>query len=218
MIINPDRFEWFCMFDPSNSAFGVAVYFFDPRHKRLFLIEELYEKDQASTASAIWKAIVPKIIRYQPSISEWKFYYDPAAAWFGQETLALKHKGDIHSEIALMKAPKRAGTKEDGISVILTLFDENRFSIASHCKHAIWEFETYSRKPNGEIPKKGDNIIDNTRYLVTILQRRIFSSVVGNSPEQNAFRPTAKTTVRELRQGKERSSKNLVGVILGKYN
>jgi hypothetical protein len=163
------------MFDPSNSAFGVLAAAFCPRRRVLAVVEEVYAKDAESTTKAILNAILPKIARYNPDMSAWDFYYDPAAKWFYQESLELKMAGSLPEGFILKKSPKREGTKEEGLSSILTLLDEKRLIIASHCKNTIWEMECYKRDKNGNIPKKGDNNIDNLRYLVTILGKQIAS-------------------------------------------
>lgn len=207
IVQSPNKYRWFLMFDPSNSAFGVIAAAFCSQRRSLFILEELYAKDEGSTSKAVTKAILEKVLKYNPDVSTWEMYYDPAAKWFYQECNELRLNGVLPPGFILKKSPKREGTKEEGLSNILTLLDENRIKIASHCKNTIWEMSSYKRDKTGKIPKKNDNNIDNLRYLVMILGKHL-TSVEGSIVPRESFSSTRR---------KKDNGRDIVNRIMKRY-
>lgn len=159
--------EWYCMVDPGSttSAFAVLfVAFYRPDPYAIFF-EEIYETDSTQTSVGI---VCPKISsicnRYNPNLSQWRFYYDPAAAWFAIDANARFGSNGM----VFVPAPKREGDKLEGLATLDELMLQNRIVMSSQCANTIWEFDNYFKDKKGNFIKKNDHQIDNARYFTKV--------------------------------------------------
>lgn len=163
----PEVFEWFCMTDPGSTTSAFAVLFgaFYRPDPFLFLFDEIYETNpQKTTVGHICPRIVEIYKRYNPNHLQWRFCYDPAAAWF-----ALDANARYASEgLIFAPSPKRQGDKEEGINLIDEMMVQNRILFSTNCTNAIWEIDNYFKDKNGNYIKANDHQIDNLRYLTKV--------------------------------------------------
>lgn len=154
--------EVYLGFDPGTTkCFAGVVILINKKDYRVWLMDEIYEKDQAKTVSSlIWKEALKIIKPIEPDPRQLDdIIYDVAAAWFANEILNQK-------DIAMNPCEKHLLVKEDQLSVIKDSMLTNRFKISSKCKFAWSEFKGYSKKDDGTIPKEDDHIIDTVRYIL----------------------------------------------------
>ena len=160
--------EWYCLLDPgTTTCFAGLLIAYQPYTSQVFLLEEIYEKDQFRTSvDYIWPQVRQKMEVYKEkhrvSFDKWKIFYDDAAAWFGNEVSS-------RYETYCQPAGKFAQDKELGISIIKDLArQENGLFISTRCDNFMWEVENYVRGDDGRIPKKNDHLIDCLRYFFVV--------------------------------------------------
>ena len=157
------RLQWIWIADPGNTTcFGMLYAAFNEYTGSLYILDEIYEKDQNNTSVGV---IVPrgklKAHELYPKSSlqdDWLKGCDDAAAWFMTE--ALSRYG-----IYFSPAEKWKGTKEEGLSLIKDQFLHGMVKISDRCENLALEIEKYAKDGNGKIPKKNDHLIDCYRYL-----------------------------------------------------
>lgn len=157
------RLEWIWFADPAAaSTFAVLFAAYNQFTKQVFLLDELYEQNQANmTVKTIGQQILAKKAELNDR-SEWRQGYDEAATWFQNEML------DNFQE-HLEPSQKAANDKEVGLSLIKDALLQKKLIISDRCVKTFWEMDNYYKDRNGNIPKKNDHNIDNLRYILSSL-------------------------------------------------
>lgn len=157
------KLEWFCIADPgSTTCFAVLFGAINTYTKKVYLLDEIYEKDQRqTTVREIYPRMDHKMMEFYPNSSvsdDWCKVYDEAAAWFS---------GEVMNQYGVYFAPtqKSANKKEHGLSLIKDQMIFDLIVISDRCKNLIHEVESYATDDQGNIPKKNDHLIDALRYL-----------------------------------------------------
>ena len=159
------KLEWYCIADPgTTTCFGVLFAAINPYSKKVYILDEIYEKDQNETST---KQMIPKMMDKAKDLcpgsdfdEEWEKCYDYAAAWFQQQA---------QQEFGYFFLPcdsKMSSKKETGISIIKDMLIFNTVVISSRCENLWWEMEQYAKDDQERIPKKHDHLIDCLRYLL----------------------------------------------------
>jgi hypothetical protein len=134
----------------------------NPYTKKMYLLDEIYEKDQKQTSTRILyprlRMKMRKLNKYLED-DDWYKVYDEAGAWFANEVL-------VSYGTTFFKTEKRHGDKEEGLSIIKDQLIHNSVVISSNCKNLFEEMQRYAKDSRGKIPKKNDHLIDCYRYLI----------------------------------------------------
>lgn len=158
-----NKLEWFCIADPgTTTCFAVMFAALNPYTKKMYILDELYEKDQYRTSvRQMYPRIDAKMAELFPEgdvIEDWHKCYDEAAAWFANETQA-------QYGVYFFPTNKQLNKKEQGISLIKDQLVHNLVVISDRCKNLAYEVENYVRDESGKIPKINDHLLDAWRYL-----------------------------------------------------
>lgn len=158
-----NKLQWGWIADPgSTTCFAMLFAAYNEYTGVLYLLDEIYEKDQSSTSVGI---MVPrgkaKCWDLHPGSSledDWLKGCDDAAVWFMTEALSRE-------QLYFSPAEKWKGTKEDGLSLIKDQLIHKLVKISSRCENLALELERYAKDGNGKIAKRNDHLIDSYRYL-----------------------------------------------------
>lgn len=161
------KLEWFVVADPgTTTCFAVLFGCINPYTKRVYILDEIYEKDQRQTST---RNMFPRLHLITGQLYEgssidddWNKTVDEAAAWFINEV--MDQYGVYFNPTA-----KYVNKKENGISLIKDLLLTGLVEISDKCPHLFKEMQEYCKDENGEIPKKkgvNDHLIDCLRYLL----------------------------------------------------
>lgn len=147
--------------DPATvSVFGGVVFAVDSESKRVYILDEIYEKSQANTSvSNIFPRIKSLALKWFSSATledDWFKVYDEREAWFSNEVM---------SRFGVYFAPSQKGLnkKEDGINLIRDLLTHNMIKISETCTSLINEIENMSIS-NGKIDERWTHVVDSLRY------------------------------------------------------
>lgn len=161
----PKNWEYYVIFDPgSSSCFAVMFLAMNKFDKRVFILDEIYERDQReTTARKIVERAIDKWRAIYPLDDSWTKAYDNAAKWFENEVW------DIYPELDLEACDKDIGTRGDDrkdvkLSMIKDMMIHDKLLISSECTWTIWEMVNYRKNDKGKIPKENDHLIDCLRY------------------------------------------------------
>ncbi len=164
--ISKDRkkLEWFCITDPgSTTCFAVLIGCINPYSRQIYLVDEIYEKDQSMTSVRMMYPRIEELMRkYNPGASihdDWLKVFDEAAAWFANEV--MQQYGVYFSPTA-----KHLNHKDVGLSLIKDILIHKLVKISSNCKHLTDEMTKYAKDDKGNIPKRNDHLIDCFRYML----------------------------------------------------
>lgn len=147
----------FTVCDPgTETVFGVLFMAVNPYSREVFICGEIYAKSQVETSTS---KIIPQIADKEKSLG-WQDVtgiYDEAEAWFANEASNSYGRGFLPTHKAWDK-------KANGLSLIKDQMLYSKVTISDNCPNLIWEIENYVKDRNGNIPKKGDHLIDCWRY------------------------------------------------------
>lgn len=158
------RFEWQKGADPGNaSVFGGLFRVINPYTKKVYVLDELYEKDQAETSTS---RMIPRFREKSAELCpnalahdvEWSQTYDEAATWFATEAMSS-------FEDHWTPTQKAQNKKDEGLSLIKDQMLHDLIVFSDRCVNTIREIEGYIRDKDGKIPKGNDHCIDLLRYL-----------------------------------------------------
>lgn len=159
--IERDRHKliWMVLADPGNvTCFGVLFCAYNPYTCKLYVLDEIYEKEQKQTSTS---CIVPRIREIREELyrehDEWHQTYDEAATWFATEALASFNE-------AFFPTSKSQHKKDEGLSLIKDQLLKGLIVVSERCEKLMWEMENYVRDKNGKVPKENDHLIDCLRY------------------------------------------------------
>ena len=153
------RLEWQVVCDPGNaSVFGVLVRAINPYTRKVYVLGEIYEKDQAETSTS---RIIPRIKAMRDELCpgwqlhgiEWTQVYDEAATWFMTEAANSFEEFFAPTQKAL-------NDKDQGLSLIKDQMLADLFVVSDRCPNLIKEIKGYIRDKKGKIPKESDHLID----------------------------------------------------------
>lgn len=158
------KLQWFVSADPgTTTCFAVLFGCLNPYNKRMYILDEIYEKDQLKTTSRQIceriKSIAETLYPESDINDDWFKVYDEAGAWFASEALA-------GFDMSFFKTEKTRGDKEEGLSVIKDQLIYEVVKISDRCKNLFEEMQKYAKDYKGVIPKKNDHLIDAYRYLI----------------------------------------------------
>lgn len=152
-------------FDPgSTSVFAVIFVVFNPYSKKMYLVDEIYEKDhEQMTARKIWDKTQEKLKRWRNLGANIAYVYDEAAAWFRSEIY------EYDREVDLIQSSKSQYGVDGYINVVRHVMTAELFNITEDCKEMRSELEKYEKDENGKIPKKDDHLINAFQYVLGFL-------------------------------------------------
>jgi hypothetical protein len=158
------RMEWYTVADPgSTTCFATLFAAIHPYTKKLYILDELYEKDQQATSTrSMYPKMDKKMMEFYPysDVSDdWVKTADEAAAWFMVELMD-------QFGIYFFPTQKHLNKKEHGLSLIKDLLLHDLVVISDRCINLLDEMEKYAKDDKGNIPKKHDHLIDCFRYLL----------------------------------------------------
>jgi hypothetical protein len=191
------KLEWFIVADPGTSTcFAVLFGAINPYTKKVYLLDEIYEKDQRMTSvRMMYPRMEMTMKRLFPGSSihdQWVKVFDEAAAWFSNET--MQQYG-----VYFMPTEKHIHKKEVGISLIKDIMIHDFLAISDNCPNLFKEMQEYAKDDNGEIPKKRgvhDHLIDCFRYLLGANNYSMLEALEGK-----VYRDPEEDMRRELRKG-----------------
>lgn len=154
------KLRWFTICDPgSTSCFAVLFACHNPYTSQLFILDEIYEKDNKLThTSGIW----PRILEKEKELydGKWRRIYDEAAAWFAGEVQA-------NYKTSITPTNKKTYSVEQNIGTIKNLMaEETCLFVSKRCEKLAWEIENYITDDDGELIDKDDHLINCFCYLV----------------------------------------------------
>jgi hypothetical protein len=157
------RLEWYIIADPgTTTCFGSLLIALNPYNKNVYIMDELYEKDQRETsARRMYPRMAAKAYELYPGSNlddDWTKVSDEAAAWFMNEVLDQYH-------VYFMPTDKNNNKKEAGLSLIKDQLIYNLVKISDRCVNLRTEMEKYALDDKGNIPKIHDHLIDCFRYF-----------------------------------------------------
>jgi len=148
--------------DPAAaSCFAVLFVAINPYTKKLYFLDEIYEKDQARmTVKVIGSEIIAKRTElYSGRDAEWRQGYDEAATWFASEML------DVFDEY-FEPTQKMKTDKATGLSQIKDILLDGKAVLSDRCVNLYKEMDHYRKDKSGKIPKVNDHLIDDFRYIL----------------------------------------------------
>jgi hypothetical protein len=159
--------EYYTTFDPGSSVcFAVMIVAVHKYDKRVYVLDEIYEKDQRKTITRlIMERAIDKWRAIHGYDDNWTLSYDNAAKWFENEAW------DLYPDLALEPCEKDIGTrgedkKDIKLSMIKDMLLKGKLTIAKECQWTIWEMVGYRKDDKGKIPKENDHLIDCLRYTL----------------------------------------------------
>lgn len=157
------KLEWYAISDPgTTTCFAVLIAAINPYTKKVYILDEIYEKDQQLTSvGTIYPNIQNLMYKYNPRGNvhdDWTKVADEAAAWFMNEV--MNQYG-----VYFIPTSKLQNKKEDGLSLIKDQLIHNLVVISDKCTFLWKEMQEYAKNDRGEIPKRNDHLVDCFRYL-----------------------------------------------------
>lgn len=157
------KLEWYIVADPgTTTCFGSLLVALNPYTKIVYVLGEIYEKDQRQTST---RRIYPRMenmfkdIYKNANVDEDVLKIcDEAAAWFMNEVMDQFDKYFIPTD-------KVHNKKEEGLSLIKDQMIHNLIKISDSCPELIGEIQKYALDDKGNIPKYNDHLIDCLRYF-----------------------------------------------------
>lgn len=159
--------EMWVIADPgSTTVFAVGFFILNRYTGEVFLVDEIYEKDdKLCSVGQIW----PRVL----NIETLRFgshmpirFYDEAAAWFANEVAA-----QFPNNCGITPTNKKAYERDtaynaDSCSIIKDALIMGKYIIAEECTNTISEMINYHKNDKGLVaPNQPDHAIDFTRYF-----------------------------------------------------
>jgi hypothetical protein len=179
------KLEWHVVADPGNATvFGVLFLALNPYTKKIYILDEIYEKEQINTSTrSIFPRIQAKCADLFPGSSledDWFKTYDEQAVWFSTEVMSQYN-------VYFAKSEKHLKRKDEGLSLIKDLLLYELVNVSDRCEKLWWEMESYAKDGKGMIPKMHDHLIDAFRYALTAMHYESHEIVeaIRNKPMQS---------------------------------
>jgi hypothetical protein len=159
--------EMWVVCDPgSTTVFAVAFFILNRYTGEVFLVDEIYEKDdKLCSTGQIWPRVLQTEAERFGAHSPIR-YYDEAAAWFLNE-VCNQFPNNCGMTPTNKKMYERDATfNADSCSVIKDAFNMGKFFIAEECRNAIAEITNYHKNEKGMVAtNQPDHLIDCIRYF-----------------------------------------------------
>jgi hypothetical protein len=157
------KLHWYIWSDPAGATcFAVLFVAINPYTKKIYVLDEIYEKDQAEmTVNRIGKRILSKREELYDNPDIWMLGYDEAETWFSNEWIE-----NFPEEEGLQPSHKHLNDKEHGLGLIKDIMLSGLLEVSDRCKWFYWELDNYIKDKNGRIPKKNDHLLDDFRYIL----------------------------------------------------
>lgn len=196
---SPKNWEYVNIFDPgSTTCFGSLIGVMNKKDKRVFILDEIYERDQRKTTTGqIYPRAIEKRRNVQAYDDYWEVQYDHAAAWFYNEVV------DQFDE-AMTPCTKDMKDKENKLSLIKDMLLNRKLFISKRCLWLLWEMSHYRKDDKGKIPKENDHLIDCLRYFLNAVQYSVEDLHIPNI-EDNRRGYTIEEDMRTRMPGEESS-------------
>lgn len=176
------RMDWILFCDPAAaSVFGTLYACHNPYTSEVFILDEIYEEDQARMTVRVQGSEILKRRNDIQDRYDWRQGYDEAETWFMNEMMSNYNE---HFEPSM----KATNDKEAGLTLIKDMLLLGKLIISDKCKKLYWELDNYYKDKNGQIPKKGDHLIDCLRYILAALYYKIPSDQEQLDPFDKASR------------------------------
>lgn len=169
--------EFYSVFDPGTTAcFANMIIAMNKYDKRVFILDEIYEKDQRETTSyKMFKRSWAKWSKIHAYDDDWNLVYDNAAAWFENEIYSYEEFEGFSLEPCEKDIGSRGDSKKEAkLSMIKDMLLKGKILISENCVNTIFEMVNYRKDEKGKIPKENDHLIDCLRY---------FLNAVGYEPD-----------------------------------
>ena len=154
------KLHYYVVADPAAaSVFAVLFAALNPYTKTWYLLDEIYETDQAEMSVGRIGMRINSMKMELNDRADWTQVYDEAETWFKNEMF------DRFSEF-WQPTQKAQNKKEAGLSLLKDVMLHKKVVISSRCKKLFWEMDNYFKDKNGRIPKTDDHLIDCFRYTV----------------------------------------------------
>lgn len=181
------RLRWFVVADPgSTSTFAVLFACYNQYTSRLFILDEIYERDPKQTRTI---QIFDRIKRIEETLAptaKWKRIYDQAARWFANEV-------QYHYSINLLPTNKQLDSKERNISLLKDIMYHEAMYVSDKCKNFVSEMEGYVLNDNGDLPDEDDHLMDCLNYLAAACNFRFYNAR-PEDPEISGYSKWKKST------------------------
>jgi len=162
-MIHRDRrkLQWMAWADPAaSSIFGVLFGALNPYSRKIYMLDEIYEKDQMEmTVRRIGRRINKKCNDLWDREHDWRKGYDEAETWFMNEM--FHHFGQ-----GWEPTMKHTHSPSVGITLIKDVLLCNKLIMSDRCEKLFWEMNNYNKTDRGELPKKNNHLIDDFRYML----------------------------------------------------
>ena len=157
------RLEWYLIADPGTvTCFGALVVAMNPYSKQIYILDEIYEKDQRQTSTRrIYPRMEAKCLELYPGSNIHEDFFkvaDEAAAWFINEVMDQYF-------VYFQTTDKNNNDKEQGLSLIKDQLIHGLVKISDRCVNLWNEMEKYALDDKGRIPKIHDHLVDCYRYF-----------------------------------------------------
>lgn len=166
-LIQKDRNKliWVDVHDPaSTSIFGSLFIGYNENTKKIYITNEIYERDKNKTStSKIWPRVVKIKDENCGRPDRWYSLCDNHEQWFINEVR------DSFGYNRIIPTNKQLNKKEQQISLIKDLFIHDMILISEECKALIFEIENYVSTPDGQLRKQLDHLIDCLRYFLVFV-------------------------------------------------
>lgn len=176
-----NKLQWILWSDPAAaSCFAVIFLAINPFSKKIYLLDEIYEKKQAEmSVYNIGRRMFQK--RNSLFEGEWDQGYDEAETWFMNEI--LERFGEC-----LHPSSKAFHKKENGISLLKDIMNKGLLVFSDRCKMTFWEMDNYYKDKAGRIPKVDDHLIDCVRYSLGFLNYLLEEEIEYIEADDEDFR------------------------------
>lgn len=211
------KLQWFAIADPGYiTCFAVLFGVFNPYTKQVYWLDCIYEKQMGKMSdNLMWPRMVEKMMLLYPNStvptrkqldleggSDWTVISDENPASFRMNVLSM-------FGVSVFPSGKKPLKKEEGLSLIKDQILSGRITVSEKCEPLVTEMVRYRRDENGNIPKKGDHLIDCARYL-NLAMRYTFQMTQEAREDQDPI--DAMRNGRNLDDELRRSEANRTGV------
>ena len=101
---NQDVLRFYTVLDPATtSVFAVLFLAYNPKTSQIFFLDEIYESDRRKTdPRSMWTRILALQRELVPNSSiKWRNYYDEAEAWFANDVMNNRLRGECRCRLAI---------------------------------------------------------------------------------------------------------------------
>lgn len=154
------KLTWVLFADPAAATcFATLFLAVNPYSKKLYLLDEIYETDQAKMSVKQIGNRIQSIKKELFDYGEWRQGYDEAEKWFQTE---MMDNFEEYFEPSL----KSQNDKESGLTLIKDILLQGKLVMSDRCVKMFWELDNYYKDKKGKIPKVNDHLIDCFRYAL----------------------------------------------------